>query len=131
MTLFAPLFACAAFLVAWSWVRLLVSGHPSPDLGALRFPLDLLGAAGFVAAVLLSLRAQLRRVEHAAAGATGPGAPTREGAGLVLLAGAMLPLLSSDLFSVLSYTELLLKRSVDPFKLPAPPRADWGCGHAR
>ncbi len=120
MTPIASLVACAAFLVAWSWVRLLVSGHPSPDLGALRFPLDLLGAAGFVAAVLLSLQAQLRRVEQAAAGATGSLVPAREAAGLVLLAGAMLPLLSGDLFSVLGYTELLLKRSVDPFTLPAP-----------
>ena len=120
MTPIASLIACAAFLVAWSWFRLLVSGHPSPELGALRFPLDLLGAAGFVGALVLSLRAQLRRVEQAAAGATGSRAPAREALGLVLLAGAMLPLLSGDLFSVLSYTELLLKRSVDPFTLPAP-----------
>ena len=48
----AWLLACAAFLVAWSWVRLLASGQPSPDLGALPFPLDWLGAAGFAAAVL-------------------------------------------------------------------------------
>ena len=115
-----PLVACAAFLVAWSWFRLLVSGHLSLDLGALRFPLDFLGAAGFVAAVLLSLRAHVRRVEQAAAGVAGSKQAAWEAAGLVLLAGAMLPLLSGDLFSVLGYAELLVKRSVDPFTLPGP-----------
>ena len=120
MTPIAALVACAAFLVAWSWLPLLVSGHLSPALGALPFPLDLIGGAGFVAAVLLSLRAHIRRVEQAAAVATGSSKPTWEAVGIVLLAGAMLPLLSSDLFSVLGYAELLLKRSVDPFTLPGP-----------
>ena len=112
------LLACAAFLVAWSWLRLLVTGHPSPDLGALRFPLDWLGAAGFVAAVLVSLREHLLRVARASAGEASE--PVREALGLVLLAGAMLPLLSGDLFSVLAYSELLRTPSVDPFTLPAP-----------
>ncbi len=116
----AWLVACAAVLVAWSWVRLLVSGHPSPDLGALPFPLDLVGTAGFVAAVLVCQRAHLGRVAQAAGGATGSRELTREALGLVLLASAMLPLLSGDLFSVLAYAELLVKPSVDPFTLPAP-----------
>lgn len=114
------LLACAAFLVAWSWLRLLASGQPSPDLGALRFPLDWLGAAGFVAAVLLSARAHLRRVAQAAAGAAGSRETSREAFGLVLLAGAMLPLLSGDLFSVLAYAELLSSPTLDPFTLPSP-----------
>ena len=116
------LVAGAAFLVAWSWVRLLVSGHPSPDLGALPFPLDLVGTAGFVAAVLVCLWAHIGRVTQAAAGsaATGWRELTREALGLVLLASAMLPLLSGDLFSVLAYAELLVRPSVDPFTLPAP-----------
>ena len=114
------LLACAAFLVAWSWVRLLASGQPSPDLGALRFPLDWLGAAGFVAAVLLAARAHLRRVAQAAAGAAAALETSREAFALALLAGAMLPLLSSDLFSVLAYAELLSKPAIDPFTLPPP-----------
>ena len=61
----------AAFLVAWSWVRLLVSGYPSPDLQALPFPLDLVGTAGFVAVVLVCLRAHLGRVAQAAGDASG------------------------------------------------------------
>ena len=111
---------CAAFLVAWSWVRLLVSGHPSPDLGTLRFPLDWLGAAGFVAAILLSLRAHLYRVAHAAPGAAGSREIVREALVVAVLAGAMLPLLSGDLWSVLAYAELLMKPSVDPFTLTPP-----------
>ena len=117
---YAAAFACAAFLVAWSWVRLLVSGHPSPDLGALHPPLDWLGAAGFVAAVLFSLRAHLRRVAHAAAGAAGSSETVRAAIGLAVLAGAMLPLLSGDVWSVLAYAELVWRRSVDPFTLPPP-----------
>jgi hypothetical protein len=116
----ARLTACVAFLVAWSWVRLLVTGHPSPDLGALPSPLDLVGGAGFVAAMLLAHRAQLRRVGQAAAGASAPGELVREALGLALLAGAMLPLLSGDLLSVLAYSDLLSKPSADPFTLPAP-----------
>ena len=113
------LLACAAFLVALSWGRLLASGQPSPDLGAVRFPLDWLGAAGFVAAVLLSARAHLQRVAQAV-GAAAAGETSREAFGLALLAGAMLPLLSSDLFSVLAYAELLSKPTLDPFTLPPP-----------
>jgi hypothetical protein len=116
----AWLLACAAFLVAWSWVRLLASGQPSPDLEALRFPLDWLGAAGFVAAVLLSARAHLRRVGQAAVGAAAVRETSREAFALALLAGAMLPLLSSDLFSVLAYAELLSKPTLEPFTLPPP-----------
>jgi hypothetical protein len=116
--------ACAVFLVAWSWVRLLVAGHPSSDLGPLRFPLDWLGAAGFVAAVLLSLRAHLRRVAQAAAGATGSSETLRAALGLAVLAGAMLPLLSGDLWNLLAYAELPLRSSVDPFTLPPPGLAD-------
>jgi hypothetical protein len=114
------LVACAAYLVAWSWIRALVSGHPSPDLGALAFPLDLVGTAGFVAAVVVCRRAHIGRVAKAAGGATGTRELTREALVLVLLAGAMLPLLSGDLFSVLAYAELLVKPSADPFTLPAP-----------
>ena len=113
------LLACAAFLVALSWGRLLASGQPSPDLEALRFPLDWLGAAGFVAAVLLSARAHLQRVAQAV-GAAAAGETSREAFGLALLAGAMLPLLSSDLFSVLAYAELLSRPALDPFTLPPP-----------
>ena len=110
----------AGFLVAWSWARLLVSGHPSPDLGALPFPLDLVGAAGFVAVVLVCLRAHLGRVAQAAGDATGWRGLTREALVLALLAGIMLPFLSGDLFSALAYAELVVKPSVDPFTLPAP-----------
>ena len=113
--------ACASFLVALSWIRLLVAGHPSPDHGPLPYPLDLLAAAGFVAAVLLSLRVHLRRVARAAECTTnGSRELTREALGLLLLAGAMLPLLSGDLFSVLAYAELLSMPAVEPFTLPAP-----------
>ena len=118
--LYARLVACAAFLVAWSWGRLLVSGHPSPDLGPLPFPLDLVGAAGFVATLLVGLRAHLGRVAQAAGDATDWRELTREALVLALVAGFMLPLLSGDLFSVLAYAELLVRTPVDPFTLPAP-----------
>jgi alpha-1,6-mannosyltransferase len=118
---YAWLVACAAFLVALSWIRPLVVGHPSPDHGPLPFPLDVLGATGFVAIVLLALGAHLRRSAQAAGSvAAGSRELAREALGLVLLASAMLPLLSGDLFSVLAYAELLVKPSVDPFTLPAP-----------
>jgi hypothetical protein len=115
----AWLLACA-FLVLWSWIRLIVTGHPSPDLGVLPLPLDLVGAAGLVAAVGVVVRAHPGRVAHAAGGAAGSRDLTRDALALVLLAGAMLPLLSGDLFSVLAYAELAVKSSVDPFTLPAP-----------
>ncbi|HYN04856.1 MAG TPA: hypothetical protein VE359_20565 [Vicinamibacteria bacterium] len=118
---YAWLVACAAFLVALSWVRPFVAGHLSPDHGPLPYPLDLLGAAGFVATVLLSLWAHLRRVARAAEStANGSRALTKEALVLALLAGAMLPLLSSDLFSVLAYAELVWRPAVNPFTLPAP-----------
>ena len=56
----------AAFLVALSWARLLFTGRPSPDLGALPFPLDLVGVTGFVAVVLVCLQAHRGRVAQAA-----------------------------------------------------------------
>ncbi len=90
----------------------------------LPLPLDLVGVAGLVAAVMVAVRAHSRRVEHAAGGATGSRELTREALVLVLLAGAMLPLLSGDLFSVLAYAELAVKSSVDPFTLPPPGLAD-------
>jgi hypothetical protein len=110
----------AGFLVALSWARLLVSGHPSPDLGALPFPLDLVGAAGFVAVVLVCLRAHLGRVAQAAGDPAGGRGLTREALVLALVAGLMVPFLSGDLFSALAYAELVVKASVDPFTLPAP-----------
>ena len=110
----------AGFLVALSWARLLVSGHPSPDLGALPFPLDLVCVTGFVAVVLACLRAHRGRVAQAAGDAAGWRGLTREAVVLALLAGLMVPFLSGDLFSALAYAELAVKSSVDPFTPPAP-----------
>jgi hypothetical protein len=110
----------AGFLVAWSWARLPFTGHPSPDLGALPFPLDLVGVTGLVAVVLVCLRAHRGRVAQAAGDAAGWRELTRESLVLALLAGLMPPFLSGDLFSTLAYAELLVKPSVDPFTLPAP-----------
>jgi hypothetical protein len=110
----------AGLLVAWSWARLLVSGHPSPDLGALPFPLDLVGVTGFVAVVLACLRAHRGRVAQAAEDAAGWRGLTRGALVLALLAGFMVPFLSGDLFSTLAYAELVVRPSVDPFTLPAP-----------
>ena len=118
---YAGLLACAAILVASSWIRLVVTGHPSPDHGPLPWPLDLLAAAMFVATVLLALRAHVRRVARAKGAVRDESTQlTREALGLVLVAAAMLPFLSGDLFSVLAYSELVLRRAVDPFTLPAP-----------
>lgn len=110
----------AAFLVALSWARLVVSGHPSPDLGALPFPFDLVGAAVLVAVVLVCLRAHVGRVAQAAEDAAGWRGLTREAFVLALVAGLMVPFLSGDLFSALAYAELAAKSTVDPFTLPAP-----------
>jgi alpha-1,6-mannosyltransferase len=110
------LFTSAAVLVALSWARLAIKRHPSPDHGPFTFPLDAIAACVFVAAVLVALRAHRGRTAHAAArpGALGP--PAREAAAIALVAGAMLPLVSGDLFSGLAYAELA-SRGADPFRL--------------
>ncbi len=110
----------AGLLVAWSWARLLVSGHPSPDLGALPFPLDLVGVTGFVAVVLACLRAHRGRVAQAAEDAAGWRGLTRGALVLALLAGFMVPFLSGDLFSTLAYAGSSLLPFLSPRWREAP-----------
>ena len=74
-----------------------------------------------MAAVLVCLRAHLGRVAQAAAGAAGSRELTREALVLALLAGAHAPASSRATCSACWPTPTcLVKRSVDPFTLPAP-----------
>ena len=111
---------CAAFLVVWSWVRLLVSGHARRTSGRSVFPLIGSVPRGSWPPSSSPCGRICGRVAPAAAGASGSRESAPAALGLVLLAGAMLPLLSGDLFSVLAYPSSSAYPSSIPSRCPLP-----------
>ena len=117
-------------------------GHRRAVAGPRGVPFQPIGwGPQVVAAIQLSARAHVRQVAQAAAGAATVRETSRAAFGLALLAGAMFPLLSSDLFSGLAYAELLSQAHAEPFhaaasrsrrlQLPAVPRPALARGALR
>jgi uncharacterized membrane protein len=107
-------------LTLLSWLRFLFLRNPAPDYAFLPSPFNLSGIAVLFVSIIMTLVAQLILVRQADV----YGLSNHQklsllfvGILLSLVATFMLPLLSNDIFSVLSYVDLFWNTDVDPYTL--------------
>ncbi len=114
------LFISAFLITLFSWFRYLIVENPAPDHAFLPFPFNLSGILILLASISMALIGQLLIVKQI--NVYGLNEYHKQillsvGILLALISTFMLPLLSNDIFSYLSYVDLFVNTDVNPYTL--------------